>query len=210
MKTLIFKLIFATFLWSVLLVGTSFGQDRVSIGAKAGFNIANVYDSKSENFSASPALGFVAGGFLTIPLSGAIAIQPEVVYSQKGYTNTYKNSGSNFKEKWTFNYLDIPLLLVLRMSDAMNIVVGPQINFLLSTDYKLKDGKVSANSKSSYTQDWRKNTFAGHLGFDFNFGQLSVSPRVSVDVQDNNGKGVSTNPRFKNMFLQITLGYKLM
>jgi len=210
MKTFFVKRAIACFFSVMLFFGTVLAQDKVSIGVKGGFNIANVYDSKTENFSANPALGFVAGGFLTIPLSGALSIQPEVVYSQKGYTNKYTNNQSTFREKWTFNYLDIPLLVVLRMSDAVNIVVGPQVNFLLNTEYKMKQGDKSVNNKATYTSDWRKNTFAGHLGFDFNFGQLSVSPRVSVDVQDNNGKGVSTNPRFKNMFVQLTLGYKLM
>jgi len=193
-----------------MLLGTSQAQESVSLGVKGGLNIANVYDSQAENFSADPKLGYAVGGFLTIPLSGALAIQPEVVYSQKGYSATSTTIKSSYKLAYTFNYIDVPLLVVLRMSEGIHIVVGPQINFLLSSTSKFKSGNLSDKTKTDYNDGWRKNTIAGHLGFDFNFGKLLISPRYSIDLQDNNGKGVATNPRFKNMFLQLTIGYRLM
>jgi len=204
-----------TWLFVAFLFGTSSiwnlvaQEDKISLGIKAGLNLANVYNSKAESFDADPKLGFAAGGFLNIPLSAALAIQPEVMYSQKGYSATGLIIGSTYKLSYTFNYLDVPLLLVLRLSPTLNVVVGPQINFLLSSRYKFSQGNISSDVQQEYSKGWRTNTLAGHAGFDFLLGNLVLSPRISLDLQDNNGNGTATNPQFKNFFLQLTAGLRL-
>lgn len=59
-------------------------QKKIVLGAKLGVNYSNVYDSEGEDFVADSKLGFVAGGFVTLPLGKLFIIQPELLYSKKG------------------------------------------------------------------------------------------------------------------------------
>jgi hypothetical protein len=43
---------------------------------------------------------------------------------------------------------------------------------------------------------------------DFNLNQFVVSGRAGWDLQKNNGDGTSTNPRYKNVWYQATIGLK--
>ena len=61
-------------------------RSAVSFGIKAGTNYSNVYDSDNEDFVADGKFGFAAGAFVAIPLGKFIGIQPEILYSQKGFT----------------------------------------------------------------------------------------------------------------------------
>ena len=60
-------------------------QNKVAFGMKAGANYSNVYDSKGEDFNADPKFGLAAGAFLSIPFGQYIGIQPEILFSQKGF-----------------------------------------------------------------------------------------------------------------------------
>jgi hypothetical protein len=45
-------------------------------------------------------------------------------------------------------------------------------------------------------------------GVDLNFGHLVLSGRAALDLQDNHGDGSASVPRYKNMWLQFTAGYR--
>jgi hypothetical protein len=54
----------------------------------------------------------------------------------------------------------------------------------------------------------RKNIFGIGGGFDINIKHITMGARVAWDVQNNNGDGTSTTPRYKNVCFQGTVGYK--
>ncbi|MFZ1290564.1 MAG: hypothetical protein WAR79_10765, partial [Melioribacteraceae bacterium] len=54
----------------------------------------------------------------------------------------------------------------------------------------------------------RKNTFSLLGGIDFNLENYVIGTRVGWDLYNNNGDGSSTTPRYKNVWGQITLGYR--
>ena len=45
-------------------------------------------------------------------------------------------------------------------------------------------------------------------GIDINLDQFVLSARAGWDLQNNNGDGTSTNPRYKNVWYQATIGFK--
>lgn len=45
-------------------------------------------------------------------------------------------------------------------------------------------------------------------GFDLNFDHISVGARIGTDFQSNRGDGTSETPRYKNVWGQLTLGYR--
>jgi hypothetical protein len=182
-------------------------RDKVTFGIKGGVNLSNVYDSKQENFDTNAKFGLAAGVFLGLPLSTYVGLQPELLYSQRGY----KETGSLFDSEFTrtTNYLDVPLLLAIKPSPVLSILAGPQFSFLLDGKYDFKSDLLSGQVKQDFdNEDVRKNTLCLTGGLDLNLENLVISGRAGWDLKENNKDGSSTTPRYKNVWLQATIGFR--
>src|SRR5688572_11231450 len=91
-------------------------RNRFYIGLKGGFCFSNVYDTHGENFEADTKSGFAGGLFLTIPVGRFLGIQPEVLFSQKGFKATGTLLGNPYTLTRTTYFIDVPLLLALKPS----------------------------------------------------------------------------------------------
>jgi hypothetical protein len=78
-------------------------RTNFQLGIKAGINYSNLYDEQGQNLYATSLLGFAGGAFLSIPIGTYLGVQPEVLYSQKGYTGT---GGTGVGEIGQFSYTD--------------------------------------------------------------------------------------------------------
>jgi hypothetical protein len=54
----------------------------------------------------------------------------------------------------------------------------------------------------------RKNILCFVGGLDFNFNHLVLGARAGWDLRNNNGSDTSTTPRYKNAWLQATVGVR--
>lgn len=184
-------------------------RDRISFGAKAGINFSNIYDSQSEDLAFESKLGFAGGVFVSLPLGKLLAIQPELHFSQKGYQTNGTFLGTNFGYTRTSNYVDLPILLAIRPASFISVVVGPQFAFQVSQKEKFTAGNFTNEQVQEFENDnLRKNKLGIHFGLDINLGHFVISPRYAMDLQDNKGDGTNTNPRYKNSYLQLALGFK--
>ena len=184
-------------------------RDKLELGVKLGGNYSNVYDSEGEDFVADAKLGFVAGGFISIPLGNLFAIQPEVLFSQKGFKGEGTLLGSPYSFTRTTNYLDIPLFAAIRPTQNFTILAGPQFSYLMSQKDEF-NGVVNQTQQDDFNNDnIRKNTLCFIGGVDVSFNKLVIGARAGWDLKTNNGDGTSDTPRYKNMWYQLTLGYKL-
>lgn len=184
-------------------------QNRISIGAKAGLNISNIYDSEGNTYSADAKTGYAAGGFLHIPLGGFFGIQPEVMFSQKGYLTSGSPLGLDYSTSCTSNYLDIPILFAIRPLGLATLLIGPQYSYLLKQTTNVVTPVSNTTVVDEFTNDnIRRNTLGLVIGADVSLFQFVVSGRVAWDLYDNNGDGTSTTPRYKNVVGQLTLGYR--
>ena len=200
-----------TFLPLLLMLFTisAVAQDRDNpyFGLKAGLNYANVYDEKGGDFEADPKLGFAGGAFIGLPLGDILGIQPEVLFSQKGYQGSGSTLGSSFEYKRTLNYLDIPIQLQIKPVKGLTFVLGPQYAFLLSRKDDFESSTFSSSQKEEFeNQNIRKNTLGFVMGADISSDKIVFSTRIGWDVQNNDGDGTSSNPRYKNQWLQFSLG----
>src|SRR5579871_6872894 len=139
------------------------------IGLKAGLNIATIIKTNDDNFSSNALFGFNGGVVLQLPLTKYIAIQPEVLFSQKGYHATGSSIVGDYDYRRYLNFLDIPLLLRISPSKDVGIVVGPQYSYLLSTHTKFKSGDATYQQDVNNDNDnITKNIFGGVIGLDIN------------------------------------------
>lgn len=184
-------------------------NSRLYLGIKGGVNYSNVYDAQGENFSADPKYGLAAGVFVSIPLGRYLGIQPEVLFSQKGFQASGTLLNSDYKLTRTLNYLDIPLLVAVKAGSWLTLLAGPQYSYLMKQTDVLKNSAGSILQEQAFRNDnIRKNMLCFIGGLDFNFDQLVVGTRIGWDVQHNRGDGTSTTPRYKNVWLQGTLGLR--
>jgi len=184
-------------------------RNKLYVGLKAGINNSNVYDSEGEDFEADAKVGFVAGGFLAIPIGMYLGIQPEVLFSQKGFKGTGMLLGSQYTMTRTTNYIDIPLMFSLKPGNVVTLMGGPQFSYLL----RQKDEFTNSSTSEAQIQEFendniRRNTLCFLGGIDFNFSNVVIGTRVGWDIQNNHGDGTSSTPRYKNTWLQATFGLR--
>lgn len=180
-------------------------RDYFSFSLKAGVNYSNVYDTKNEVFNADPKFGFAGGASFSIPIGTIIGIQPEILYSQKGFQTT----GSTYKFMRTSSYIDIPLFLAVKPSEFLTLLAGPQFSYLIDQKDVFNSGSTSTTTQQDFeNNNLRKNILCFVMGADINYMHTVFGLRAGWDVQDNNGNGTVTNPRYKNLWYQATIGYR--
>lgn len=179
------------------------------LGAKLGANYSNVYDSEGEDFVADAKLGFVAGGFVTIPLGKLFAIQPEILYSQKGFKGKGTLLGSSYSYTRTTDHLDVPIFVQIRPIEYLSIMAGPQFSYLLSEKNEFNSAVGNQTQEEAFNNDnIEKNTFSVIGGVDVSIDKIVIGARAGWDLKENRGDGTSDTPRYKNYWYQLTLGYK--
>lgn len=199
----------AMFFATTMVSAQSDASNRVSLGLKFGANLSNVYDTQGEEFEADAKLGMATGLFITLPITHFLGVQPEILFSQKGYRGSGSVLGSDYSFKRTTNYIDVPLLLTFRRGDYLTLLFGPQYSFLLSQNYTFKSDVLDISRDEQFdNENLRKNTFCVTGGVDINLSNIVIGARAGWDVQSNEGDGTSSTPRYKNMWYQATIGYR--
>jgi hypothetical protein len=184
-------------------------RDKLQYGLKIGLNYSNVYNTKGEEFVADGKFGLATGGYIAIPIGTYMGVQPEILFSQKGFQATGKILGSTYKFTRTSNYLDVPIFFALKPSEFLTVLAGPQYSYLLKQKDVFVNGTTSIEQEQVFENaNIRKNTFCFVGGADLTLKHIVVSFRVGWDLMKNNGDGTSDTPRYKNVWYQGTLGYK--
>lgn len=186
-------------------------RSQFQFGIKAGANFANVYDEQGEDFRADGKLGFAGGVFVSIPIGNVFGIQPEFLFSQKGFKAEGQLFGSNYGLTRTTNFIDVPLYLAIKPLSVVTILVGPQFSYLMQRKDEFNSALGTAEQIEEFKNDnIRKNILGAALGVDINVSQLVVGARAGWDLSTNNGDGTSQTPRYKNAWVQATLGYRFL
>jgi len=190
-------------------LGIPDNREKLFFGIKVGANYSNVYDSQGDDFIADPKFGIAGGAFVSIPLGRYVGIQPEVLFSQKGYKSTGTYLGNTYSMTRTTDFIDIPLLVAFKPVEIVTIVAGPQFSYLLKQKDEFTGGSITSTQEHDFSNDnYRKNTLSVLGGADVNIDHLILGARIGWDVEKNNGDGTSTTPRYKNMWYQATVGYR--
>lgn len=213
----------AAALAATLLTGQAAQAQSIRFGLKGGANLANLAGNISNQDQYKNRVGFHAGALLNIGIAGGdfLAIQPEVLYSQKGYKygggsttvlgQTYTNSGNV-----RYDYIDVPVLLRVRAGGVF-FEAGPQYSYLLnvSTDRSTTlNGNVvtGAQNQTTNLDNVRRNElgYAAGLGFQANAG-LMLGIRYNGAFTDFAKNGYSNDElrNARNSVFQLYVGFAL-
>jgi opacity protein-like surface antigen len=190
----------------LFIAGAAHAQSPVRFGIKAGVNIANIIQNDdNSSFKTDAKTGFNAGVTADIKLTDAIAFTPELLYAQKGYK--LANGTSEYKR--TTNFIDVPILASIRLSSPLNLVVGPQVSFLMSTSTKYTSDAGSVTVNNNDSDNFKKSLLGGVVGLRYDLtNNIDVHGRYALDFQKNNENGTTETPEFKNQVWSFGLGYK--
>lgn len=184
-------------------------RNRVLFGLKAGVNASNIINEKGEALSADGKLGFVGGAFLAIPIGKYFGIQPELLYSQKGFKATGILLGSTYQVTRTSTFIDLPILFAFKPSEFFTILAGPNYAYLLKNNDSFGNTTTTIEQETVFeNEDQRKNTFGFTGGVDITLKHLVLGARVGWDIQANNTDNNAVTPVYKNIWYQATIGYR--
>jgi len=180
----------------------------VRFGVKAGANLSNLSGDLVNQDQYKNRFGFHGGVMVNFGLGDVISIQPEVLYSQKGFKygdqqftvlgNTYRNTGNV-----RYDYLDVPILVRVRAA-GLFFEVGPQYSYLLKAstnrEQTLNGNNVSnIGSGTTNLDNVRRSEigYVGGLGFQASNGVM-VGLRYNGAFTDFAKNSSYSNDEFRN------------
>lgn len=156
-------------------------REKLQLGFRGGLNYSNVYDAKGEQFNTDAKVGFVAGALVAIPIDKYIGLQPEILLSQKGFKGNGSILGSKYDFSRTTTYVDIPVQFLLKPSEFITLLAGPQFSYLINQKDVFSSSLVSYQQEQEFKQDnIRKNIFSAVCGIDINMKHFIIDRKSVV------------------------------
>ena len=190
----------------------------VRFGVKAGANLSNLSGDLVNQDQYNNRWGFQGGVMVNFGLGDIVSIQPEVLYSQKGFKyadqqfGNVRNTGSV-----RYNYIDVPVLVRVRAAGIF-FEVGPQYSYLMnvSTDRTQTIGSTVVGNIGSGTTNLdnvQRNElgYVGGLGYQASNGVM-LGVRYSgafTDFAKNNNYSNNDFRNARNSTFQAYVGVLL-
>lgn len=175
LKTLTMKKL-ALFAIIIFTVVTNLNAQKLRMGVQGGGGIAIAETDYNEKFSEietvylgmskdypifSYALNIYAG--YAINNNWGIAIEPGFI--RKGFAKKVEINNEILRQKDYLNYLQLPILAEVFLSDGVTMTLGPELSYLL--DAKKVTGNESTDISEQY--DNKKLDIALQVGFYYTF-----------------------------------------
>lgn len=178
----------------------------ISFGLKGGLNVANM---SSDSLSGTEGLAGVAiGGYVSLGLLPNIAVQPEILFSQKGCKESGDLGGVPWEATTRINYLEIPVLAKISLGAIVKpyVLAGPYFSTMMGATGEATLGGISGSLDIS---DLFKSS---DFGLTFGAGvqtpiKLSVEARYSVGLSSIDKYEPDEN--LKNQNISLLIGYSI-
>jgi hypothetical protein len=228
------KKIIPTLLFSCFFVSTSFSQISMTMGIRAGVNLATY----KFNFGPNLPAGFVnpisnvplltVGIPLEVSFSNHFAVQTEFNFIQKGFSSKFETTfqTTTIKSEGTLhvNWLEIPILAKAKFGSTDGIsgglFFGPSIALGLSGKSKSTSvtttNNVSTTTSNSEVLDFKNDEHSRvdvglNLGGQLNYSGLFLDVRYQLGLTDmTSGKitSVNSSESAKTRGFALTVGYR--
>jgi hypothetical protein len=98
----------------------------------------------------------------------------------------------------------------IKPAEFLTFLAGVQYSYLLHQKDVFAFGANSVAQDQEFKNDnARKNIFGAVVGLDITIKHFVISAKACWDLQNNAGDGSSYTPRYKNVWLQATVGFRL-
>lgn len=177
------KVILTAFILGLL----SFSAKAQYFGIKGGLNFSNLNVGDIDNIDdENMRPGYHFGAYINLPITEGFALQPEVLYSTKGnkiHYNADLGPLGNIDQDITtkLDYIDIPILAVIRIGEIAEIEVGPYFGFLANS--KLEFDETFEGSEDLDSDDFKNLDYGISGGLAVNLALLQVGARYNYGLQ---------------------------
>jgi hypothetical protein len=217
------KKYFILFLCITLSNAMLFAQ-KLTIMPKIGASISNVSISDEllgDDDKPKVKIGITSGVGLEIQVNKWFAVQPELLFSQKGFRTEFSEDGFESKSKNTLNYLELPILAKFKF-DIFYANIGPYVAYGLGGNYsseasfqgdtmeesgKIKFGEMPDNYNGDNVYVDNAFDFGMLAGAGVKLGPVVLDLRYGLgftnlfdDIEDVDDE------KFKNRTFQFTVG----
>ena len=198
---------------------------KTTIGVKAGFNVSNVYGAPEYWDEATEGkAGFTGGAFLNYAFNDNFSLQPELLFTQKGFGGTLFDDIEFFEidMQVSLDYFELPVLAKYAFSADKKfrptLFAGPSFAYCfgseLAVSWWLFSGNVDFSSVTHVTDfgvvlggGFDYVLSRGTVVFDGRFTYGFTNVIVSGDFEINGDTETIEEDDFKNYGLSFTLGY---
>jgi len=158
-----------------------------------------------DNLAGYNKAGLIIGGFVNRDISQSLALQIEMMYIQKGSSNP---KVENLIAEINLEYIEIPLILVLKSSEKINFDFGIHISALIDGYYKDIYGILENQIEFS---DYEFGAIGG-IAYELN-EKMSLCTRLSNSIipiaNHASGQTYRLNKGKYNTGLNFIISYKL-
>ncbi len=201
-----FILVLAALTFSIAAYSQGF-----EIGIKGGLNITSAGAVKNlvpgVGISSKNTYNGGVYGRFKIKLIG-VFLQPELVYNSRGYnfniTEPITNTTINIKQQ--AYYIDMPVLVGLKMFKFLRVYAGPNFQYLLKNEITGIDDIVDFKKT-----DMKKANTGVQIGFGLDLSKFRVDLKYDFNPTDMGSPFSYQNQAqsIKTSMVTIQLGYKL-
>jgi len=179
-------LVAAACLVAFLPIGAA--AQQVGFGVKGGVSLGDLPaldDAFDEpGVEGSRLVGYAVGGFLAFRFDNGFSIQPEVLYTQKGFKYDFGSDlMTSVHLRIRADYLDVPLLARYTFGKGVRGYVfgGPSLDFRVRATEKYGGGKAPETDISDEVERFE---FALVVGGGIEFGPILLEARWSEGLTD--------------------------
>ena len=189
--------------------GVRAGLSSAKMSGEAANNLNDLLDFTNGGITTNSHTGFFGGGYVNIPLTGQLSVEPALYYTQKGYELRGELNvkgldflGANAKAKLTSSYIDLPILLKGNFS-GFQIFAGPQISYLTKADLRTTAGLLGfnlLNKTMDATEQFNRwdAGITGGVGYQFANGlNITAAYDHGLSKADKNQNMEAYNRSFK-------------
>lgn len=194
------KIVATTAFFVLINLGILFSQG-IHVGIKGGINIANQsFTTSGVSRDTDSKIGLMLGGYLTIMISNKFDIQPELVYSQMGYSLASLNP----KLVNSYDYLSLPIILKYSVYKNFSLQAGPQLGILLA----------ASSTNGINTIDIKDSTtgldFGGTFGIGLDFGKFNGGARYYLGFSNLYKNPPAPDFKQANYAYQLFISYTIL
>lgn len=191
----------------LLLLGVwslAFAQ-LIPVGIKGGLNMATITGKDASGAITYP--GVVLGCYCTIGLLPSVAIQPEILYSQKGWkvSDFFGVPGIG---KFRIDYVEVPLLAKLSFGEIVRpyILIGPYFSNRIRTTWEsTSKGNDFYGSLDNYVKRYDRGIILG-AGIPTPI-KLFFEVRYSRSFYTISEEMLGETPDWKNSTISVLVGF---
>lgn len=203
----------------LLLASAAQAQVTFALGPRLGLNVSSApFKDEKRSYTTHNRLGAEAGFVANIGF-GHFALQPGLLYSQKGfsindtYTSTYTSSTysettrTTLDEQYRLNYVTVPLHFAYALhadGQGLQLFAGPYFGALLGGNYKYNDAEES----TSHNVVVRSSTDTGSgavVGGDY----YATSPADTKFYSRGKDAGLEFGLGYRTSSLLFQAGYSM-